>query len=542
MAIVEFYREDLEKLIGRKLTQKDIEDTIPMMGCPLEKIDGEKLVYEVFPNRPDMLSAEGFARSVASFLGRPSKPFGIPLKGPVKVIIDPSVKTVRPFIGAAVVRNVKFTQGMVESLMQVQEKLHETMGRKRRKVAIGIHDMQHVSSPFTYKAILPKSIKFIPLGKSSKMDLEEICEKHEKGITYKGILKGQKLWPIITDRNGDVLSFPPIINGELTKVTMHTKDIFIDVTGTSEQAVMQALNIIATSLADRGGGLETVEVQGKVMPDLKPRPMEIDRDYANKLLDMDLSYGEIATLLSRMGIDFDPKSKKALIPPYRSDIMHVMDLVEEMAISHGYANFDPRIPKVPTIADRLQENENDISMKRLMAGLGFQEIKGMVLSNEDNQFRMMGLEGKAVTLSNSVTAECTICRAWILPSLMKTFTQNMHREYPQRIFELGYSIALNSSTDTGTRNVRKLAAAITGNQATYEEISANLAAFLSSIRNEMRLVPADHPSFIKGRCAAIFSGRTQLGVVGEVCPTVLESWNLEKPVAAFEILVEGLKT
>ena len=540
MAVVEFPLGDLERLVGRPLSKKELEDTIPMMGCPLERAEAGRVWYEVFPDRPDMLSIEGFARAVRIFLGGPIPGYEV-VPGKIRLRVSPTVKQVRPCIAAAVVRDVRLTPEAVESIMQVQEKLHETLGRKRRKVAIGVHDLDNVKPPFTYKAAPPKSVSFVPLGKAGKMDLEEIGRKHEKGKAYVHIIGKSGLWPVITDANGDVLSFPPVINGELTKVTEKTRNLFIDVTGTNKLAVGQALNIIATSLAERGFKLESVDVQGCRTPDLAPTPMKLRRDYVNRLLDLGVTYGKISKLLARTGISFDAKTGTAFVPAYRTDIMHEIDLVEDIAIAFGYGNFEPRIPKVPTISRRLGEEEKSKTLKDAMTGLGYQEVKTMILTNEESLFSRMHVRGKACKLANSVTAECTACRTWLLPSLMKVFAQNMHREYPQSIFELDKCVVPDEKAETGAATVGKVAAALSGNTAAYEEISSSLAAFLGTLGVRFSLSPVDHGSFIKGRCAAILVSGKPIGTVGEVRPEVLVAWGLGKPVAAFEMETPGLK-
>jgi len=531
MAIVEFALSDIEKLAGRRLTKSILEERIPMMGAPLEKAERGRVWFEIFPNRPDMLSAEGFARAVRLFLGGRQRAYKVK-SGSIRVNVMPSVKQVRPCIAAAVVRNVRLTPAAVESLMQAQEKLHDTLGRKRRKVAIGVHDLAKVKPPFTYKAVAPESVRFVPLGKSDEMNLAEICKRHEKGQAYGHILAGSKLWPVITDANGDVLSFPPIINGSLTRVTDGTKALFIDVTGTSQAAVDQALNILATSMTDRGFSVESVSVGGRRTPDLTPTCMKVDAAYVNALLGLSITETKMAQLLSRMGIGYSKGA--ASVPAYRTDIMHPMDIAEDVAIAYGYQTFKPEQPKGRTIARRLREEERAKAVRMSLVGLGFQEVKSMTLTNE-SQFSKMNITGSACTIANSVTAECTQCRAWLLPSLLRTLSQNMHVEYPQRIFELGDCVVPDARTETGAALARKAAAAISGTTAGYEEISAALSAFLKSMGVALTLEPAEHGSFITGRCAKAIVRRKTAGFVGEVRPEVLKAWGLEKPVAAFEV-------
>ncbi len=542
MAVVSFPRGDLERLVGKKLGEADIKNRIPMLGCPLEKIDKDCLYFEVSPNRPDMLSIEGFARAVRTFLGISKGIAGYKTKpSGIKLFAEPSVKTVRPYIACAVARKVRLTDDMVASLMQVQEKLHDTLGRKRKKVAIGVHDLDRVKPNFTYKAVAPDEIKFAPLDMKEKLSLNEICRKHPKGREYIHILEKSRKWPVILDKNGDVLSFPPIINGELTRVTKKTASLFIDITGTSDMAVNQALNIIATSLYDRGCEIETVEIKyphKKITPDLKPSCIAVNLDYVNKLLDMDLTTGEFRDLLKKMGLDFD---KNAIVPAYRTDIMHPIDIVEDVAIAHGYGRFEPRIPRVPTISRRLESGEFLSAVKETIIGTGFQEVATMILTNRGDEFKKMCLnESEVCETSNPVTIECAICRKTLLPSAMKVFAQNMHREFPQKIFETGDVLIPDAKEETGASVIKKLACAISNSSVSYEEISSVLDALMRNIGIDYELGRTYHPSFIKGRVAEVTVKNKPIGVIGEVSPQVLENFGLEMPVVALELDVDEI--
>ncbi|MBI2578550.1 MAG: phenylalanine--tRNA ligase subunit beta [Candidatus Aenigmarchaeota archaeon] len=542
MAVVEFFLSDLENLVGKKLSEKELTELIPMMGCPFEKLEDGKIYYEIFPNRPDLLSPEGFARALRTFLGLSkglskykSKSSGIKL----------AAKNVesRPYVVAAVVRNAKLNDYVIGSLIQLQEKIHETFGRKRKKIAIGIHDLDKVKPPFTYKPAKPKEISFIPLDMKEKMNLGEILDEHPKGKEYAHILKGAREYPVITDSNGDVLSFPPIINGELTRVTQHTKNLFIDITGTNKLAINQALNILVTSLAERGFDVETVEVIGKtknITPDLKPWRMKVSIDYVNKLLDLDLNPQEFRELLGKMGFEYDGY---VLVPPYRVDIMHEMDIVEDAAIGKGYWTFEPKIPKVPTIAERSKE-DFVYYLRDSLTALGFQEVMSMILTNKEDEFAKMNKREEEVCETlNPVTVECTICRPSLLPSLIKTFSQNKHRDYPQKIFEVGDVLLPDENQETGVAIMKKFSAGISDSKISYEQLSSVLDAFFSNLGIKYSLKKSVHASFIEGRCADIFVGKKHLGVIGELHPSVINNWKLEKPVVALEMdLEEIIKT
>ncbi|MDR0198664.1 MAG: phenylalanine--tRNA ligase subunit beta, partial [Methanomassiliicoccaceae archaeon] len=267
MPVINFKYSDLCGLIGKKVPRDVLVDRIPMMGADMHDTDAnvDDMSVEFFPDRPDLYSVEGLARALRAFLDiEPGMAEYEVEDTDIVVKVDKSVKDVRPYIVCATVLDVDMTDDLLRSLMEVQEKLHITIGRKRSKVAIGVHDLDKVVPPFVYKAVPPKEISFVPLAKTERWNLDEILKKHEKGVDYAHILEGKKKYPIILDANNDVLSFPPIINGALTTVTVNTKNLFIDVTGTDAKAVKGALDILVTALAERGGSVGSVRMTGAV--------------------------------------------------------------------------------------------------------------------------------------------------------------------------------------------------------------------------------------------------------------------------------------
>ncbi len=261
MPTVEFDFRELISLLGESFKPSELKDRISMLGVDLESIDSEKIVMEVFPNRPDLLGIEGFARALKGILGIETGFVETKIEDSnVKLFIDPSVSPIRPCITAALVKEIYQNDEKLRSLMDLQEKLHITHGRNRKRASIGVHDMKHIEQPFSYKAVKPTEISFIPLDMNERMNLKQILERHPKGISYGWILENFDRYPIILDKNKNVLSFPPIINGELTRVTENTRDIFIEITGLDEKAINQALNIIVTSLEDRGGKIYSVDI------------------------------------------------------------------------------------------------------------------------------------------------------------------------------------------------------------------------------------------------------------------------------------------
>ena len=320
-----------------------------------------------------------FARAISMFLGiRKNIPSYTAKNSELSMSVEDSVRYIRPYVAGAVVKNVKLTSAMIASLMQVQEKLHQTAGRKRKKVAIGVHDFDAIKFPLKYYGAEPSSIKFIPLEGNKEMTLTEILKYHKKGRDYAHILDNAKKYPVIIDKQG-VISFPPIINSERTKVKKTTKNLFIDVTGTDEKEVNAVLNIIVTSLADRGCSIEKIKIGNKETPNLMKGEMKVNVNHVNKLLGTNMDKNEINEMLKKMGLMI--RADGVSIPCYRSDIMHEIDIIEDVAIAHGYMNFEPEIPDVPGTGKRLEERELDNVLREIMVGCGFQEVINLILTN-----------------------------------------------------------------------------------------------------------------------------------------------------------------
>ena len=542
MPVVTFDYNDFLNILGYKLSKDKFLERIPMIGAELDRVENNKVSIEFFPNRPDLLSVEGIARAARAFFGfeKGLKKYKIK-KSDIILRVDPTVKKVRPFIVTALVKNVDMTDELVASLMDMQEKLHFGLGRERKKVAIGVHDFDQVRPPFVYKAVEPESIKFVPLAKTEEMSLREILEKHEKGVAYAHLLKGFDKYPVILDRNNNVLSFPPIINGSLTEVTPFTKNLFIDVTGHDLDAMRFALNILVTALAERGGEIftTTVEYGDKtiITPDLKPVARKLSLDYTNKLLGTRLTKKEIMESLLRMGYNVNIKENKiqVYIPAWRADILHQIDLVEDVAIGYGFDRFETQLPKSMTFGEELGHKEFHMILRNVLVGLGFNEVVTLSLTNENDEYKKLGLNSKPnVKIENPIGEEYSIVRSSLIPSLLKIFSKNKHNPLPQKIFEIGITV------DENARNRWHLAATQIDAKIGFSECKALVEALFRDTGIKWEIEETVHPAFINGRCASIIVKNKKIGVFGEIHPKTIVAFDLEHPVIALEINIEHL--
>lgn len=538
MAVIETEYNELCSLIGEKIGKEKLLDRIFMLGTPVDAVDGDRIFVEIFPNRPDCLSVEGLARALSTFVGA-KKGLGEYSASKPKIALKAGEVKARPFIAAAVARNVKITDAMIRSLMQVQEKLHETLGRKRKKVAIGLHDLDRVKPPFAYKAVKPESVSFVPLDIKEKLNLRQILERHPKGKQYASVLENASLYPVITDSEGDVLSFPPIINGELTRVTEKTRNVLIEVTGTSKAAVNDALNIIACIFADRGASLEKVRIGKEETPDLSPKRARLNAKGVEKLLGIKVDAKEAAALLEKMGHNATAKGNSidVLIPCYRNDIMDESDLIEDIGIAYGFERLAPRKPAFPTTGGKSPGEEFLGKVREALAGFGFQEVMTFMLTSEDRHYKLLGeAPGERIRISNPLTRETTMVRTSLLPSVLETLANNRHHKYPQMLFEAGEAVEKDGNAETGGRTVRRLCAVIADASATFTSMQSILEGIARELGMAIRIKEKDFPFMIPGRSALIPEAN---GFVGEVHPAVLNRLGIEVPVSCFEIEIRG---
>lgn len=539
MPVITLYLDELEKLVGER--RERIIEKLPMLGCDIERIEEDHIDVEFFPNRPDLYSVEGVARALRGFLGieKGYKNYEVK-RSNWKIFVDENVSYVRPRILGCVARNLKMSDELIRSLMEVQEDLHWTIGRNRRRMAIGIHDLSKVNFPLTYKAV-DESFSFIPLDFDKTMSVAEILKEHPKGKLYSFILEGKDRFPMIVDAKGEAISFPPIINAEKTRVTENSRDLFVDVTG-FDSSVDKALNIVACMLKDRGAEIESIEIiypeRVEFSPDLSAREMEIDRKDVFDLLGFEMSDEELKDALERMRYGCSIGEKvKVMIPPYRADIMHPWDIIEDVAIGYGYEKIKPEYPTTPTVGATHPWNDLRDAVKEIMIGLGFIEVITFTLTNERVMYGMMKRRGNAwtdyVPLMHPLTIDHTIVRTSILPKLLELLSQNKHHEMPQKIFEVGDVVV-------GCRNKLNLAACITHAKANFSEVRSYVQAVMREMNLKWKALDSDDEAFIAGRRAEIMVEDKKVGVFGEVHPEVLEAFELSLPVVAFEISLSDI--
>ena len=547
MPVITFKYQDLKDL-GIDMEKDELIDTLPMMSSDIEDFDDEEIKVEFFPNRPDNLSVEGVARSFKGFIGQET---GLPdyeiKPTDEEVNVESEVAEIRPYIAFAKIDNVDFTGDKLKYIMDFQENLHWVIGRDRKKVAIGIHNADVVNGPFKYIATPKDANAFIPLEKDSKMTPQEILTEHDKGKDYAHLIENFDKYPLILDKDDNVLSMPPIINGELTKLREDTKNIIVDITGTDEKAVNQTLNIICSSFAEVGGEIKsmTVKYEDKtiVSPDLTPQEMNVHVDTANELIGgTSLTAKDIKALLEKARFNaeiINDNEVKAIIPAYRMDILHEVDIVENIAVQYHINDVVAELPEINTVAYENNWFKAESTIREVMIGLGFQEVMSLMLTSEDAHYKKMNQkEEPHVQVARPITIDRTMIRTSLINSLMEFLEDNKHEDLPQKIFEIGDVLYLDESNENKTAVSKKLAGVICHSTANFTEIKSIVTSILSNLGYSMEISDSENETYITGRVADV-EGKAQNGSVkgffGEISPEVISNFTLEYPTIAFEI-------
>jgi len=543
MPTVTLNRKVFENLVGKKLPIDKLKDRISMLGTDLESVSDKEIIVEIFPNRPDMLSEQGFARAFSSFIGVKTGFRKYTVHPSIGELIVKNLPKQWPYAIACVVKGLKLDHEKVREIVQLQEKLGTTLTRKRKKGGLGLYPLEKITFPVTFTGKKPEDIIFRPLEYPKKINATQILQQHKQGKEYGHIMEGWKTYPVFIDAKGTLMSMPPIINShDVGRIVESTKDIFIEGTGPDIQTMMVSLSILAVSLADMGGTIHSLDIvyddKKFIFPDFTPKKMKVNLLYINKLLGLELKEGEVKKLLEKMGFGYI--NGHALIPAYRADILHQVDIVEDIAIAYGYENFDPSIPKVATIGqeDKFENFKNKVS--DLLVGLNLIETSTYNLSNKEFQNKRMEIQTNTIELLNSISSDYDVLRSWIIPSLMEILGNNKHHEYPQRIFTIGTIFKKNNKTETGIEENQRLAIAIASEKTDYTEVRQILDYLLRSLALKYEISEVEHNSFIPGRVGRVSVNGKEIAYIGEISPKVIKNWDLNVPVTALELNLSEL--
>ena len=545
MPTITFSLNDLNSLVGKKLSPEEVHELAQYGKAEVEGYDEEtdelKMNFDD-TNLPYLWSVEGFSRLVKGILGIQK---GVPElklhKADYHVVVDKSVIKIRPYIACFAAKGKKMNEYLLKQIIQLQEKFCESYGRRRQKVSIGLYSYKRVTFPLHFKAVEPDSVEFIPLEFKIKIDLKEILAEHPKGKEYAFTLQDFDKYPVLMDNQNEVLSFIPVINSNFTgKLEIGDEDIFFEATGTDEEAVNLAASIFSYALSDRGFQIYSVEVKYPdkkvVVPNLEKETITIKNEQIKKLFGLELKENEVKNLAEKAQYDF--KDYKISIPPYRHDILHPYDIIEDIGIMYGFKKIEEISLTTFTIGSGLRLNEFIDKIREMVAGLGYQEVMSAVLTNKDYLYKKMNIEDAGtVEIAEYMSETYSAVRTWVLPNLMEVFSKNKHVTFPQKIFEEGL---VNVRKGEKIEEFHRIAIASSSEDSNYTEARQVLDYIMKCFGLTYDIEETEHYSFIEGRVGrAIVKGK-RVAYLGEINPMVLTNWGLDMPVSALELNLSEL--
>jgi len=540
MTILTINRKEFEKRIG-KLTA-ELEKKITDMGTPIEEITDSEISIEVFPNRPDLLSLENFARAINQFVGKGKiAKFNVKSSGE-NLIVEKSLPKEWPFAIACIIKGIKFDNEKIKQVVDVQEKLGASVLRRRKKGGVGLYPLEKIKFPIKFVGMKPEDIKFRPLEFPREITGRQILRQHPTGREYADICKDWEKFPVFVDSNGVIMSMPPIINShDVGKIDETTEDVFLEATGDNLPSLQNAFNIMVTSLVSMGGQIYSINCKqqnGKALPipDLSPEELSFKIKDIEKTLGIELKEKEVKGYLARMGIDYENKEGKsvALIPAYRTDILHWIDLAEEVAIAYGYENFEPEIPAISTIAEENPVDRVKKTIGNILAGLGCLECSSFHLTTKKDVKKMHYEFNDFVEVEASKT-ERNVLRMDLMTNMLQILSENSDAAYPQKIFEMGRIFERNEKSGTGVIEKDRLSIAMIDERMGFTEMKQVLDYLFKMLDIKYSFENVEDSNYIVGRCGKILVEGKEVGRVGEIAPRVLKNWKIRMPVVGCEM-------
>ncbi len=564
MPKIEVFEDALYRYSGRTFeNDAELEKMLETAKAELDGRDEKEGILKIElndTNRPDLWSTAGLGRQLRTAEGGdiPVYSFFSDEKtakdtGERRLSVDPELSNIRPYITAFVVTGKPIDEAMLNDLIQTQEKLCWNYGRKRKSIAMGVYRNDLIRYPVQYKAVSPEDVEFVPLGMEKRLNLTEILTEHPKGREFGYIVDEYDMAPLITDAEGGVLSFPPIINSaRIGAVETGDENLFIELTGTDLPSLLIATSIVACDLCDAGHTVLPVKIEYPYdtpfgseicVPYYFQKDMTVELSDVVKLLGTEIDMEKAVESLKRMGVNASVEESRLIVrtPEYRNDFLHPVDIAEDIMIGLGMDFFKPEDPPDFTVGRLSEIEQYSRRIKSIMVGLGFQEMIFPYLgSGEDFIEKMAIQDGGLVRIANPMTEGFEYVRNSIIPSLLQAESVSANAVYPHHIFEAGKTACLDSSKNYGTRTDDVLGFLSADSDAGFNLVNSHVSALLYYLSLEYTLEELEDPRFIPGRSAKIICGSAAIGVFGEIHPQVLTNWGIEIPCTACEITLGPL--
>jgi phenylalanyl-tRNA synthetase beta chain len=439
-------------------------------------------------------------------------------------------------------------ENILLNLIQSQEKICNNFGRKRKTIALGVYRSDLITYPVHFEGADPDTAHFVPLHMEEDLTLREICAKHPKGLEYGPIVADKPVFPFLYDDNGDVLSFPPVINSaRIGAVEVGDENLFFEFSGTGLDDLLLSAAILACDCADMGFTILPVKCvfpydtpYGReiTVPYYFQSPIACELSFVQRMLGQKLSAEEVVASLRKMGVFslVDSGMVYVTVPEFRNDFLHPVDIMEDVMIGYGLGNFAPELPNDSTVGRITVEEAFARKVKDLMVGLGFQEMMYNYLGSKREYIDNMHVDGsRYIQIANPMSENYEYVRPSILPSLLESESVSGHATYPHHIFEVGKVAFLDDEDNSGTTTRNYLGFLSASSEMGFNQLNSLISTLFYFIGAEYTMEELVDPRFIEGRSGRLISKGKQVGIFGEVHPAVLESWGCSMPTIACEV-------
>eukprot|EP01036_Dinobryon_divergens_P027529 gene27529-36323_t len=492
MPNITLIRDHLFEAIGRSYTDKEFDELCFEFGVEVDDIateiveftgDGSKQEYVVYviaipANRYDLLCLEGFARALRIFLGLELSPVfklsDVRPESRVTVTVETSTYPIRPFVACAILRGLKFDIRRYKSFIDLQEKLHQNICRKR--------SLRSDTKPWRPLPYTSSHSQRTTENELLNYYREDPSVKHIK--PYTDLIYDAPTYPLFVDRNDVVLSLPPIINGKHSRITLATTN---------------QMCLLCNKM--QLGPAEYIEGEGII---------------------------------------------RVTIPPTRSDILHAVDVIEDVAIAYGYNNVPLAIPQTLCVGAPLPINHFTDLIRSEIARAGYMEMLTHGLcSTAENFTHLLRPVGPAVALSNPANVEYEV-------GTLKTLAYNKSLSHKDgiKLFEIS-DVVIPVANEIGCKNSRRLVALYAAYSSGFEITHgiADRVMTCAQIQPEegyaVNSLTAEEIAALKKVARAGLSYYVRPSAdpcffPGVVHPTVLQNFEVSYPCSVLELDIEAI--
>ena len=520
--------------------------------------------FEITPNRPDCLSVIGLAREAAVTFGKPLALHDPVVKGGGPGVlselldVETPATDLCPRYTARMVRNVKIGP----SPLWMRERLRASGVRPINNIVdITNYVMLEYGQPmhaFDYRYV-----------KGGKIIVRR-AENGEQLTTLDGNVRDLTDSMLVIADETRAVGLAGIMGGENSEIVEDTVDVVFEsanFNGTCIRRTALALGMRTEASAKFEKGLdilntlpavnracELVELlgAGEVVDGVidilnfvpQPTKLALHADKINALLGTDVAPEEMRRILK--SLDFGVDGDEITVPSWRGDVAHYSDLAEEVARFTGYNNI-PTTPMrgVTTQGGYSPEQVLERSLGTVCRSLGYDEIITYSFISPTYYDKIRWPEDdprrKSLKIMNPLGEDTSIMRTTVLPSMLEILTRNYnYRNKTARLYELGRTYF--EKEDGMADEPKVLSLGLYGPDESFFTLKGAVEALLGSIRAEQITFRAErnNPSYHPGRCAKVYAGETEIGVLGQIHPLVAANYDVDTELYCAELSFDAL--